>query len=122
MDRFAWAAYLDLEFDLTEDLLLSVAGRFEDYDDFGTTVNGKVAARYELAPGFAIRGSISSGFRAPALAQAFFAGTTSSFGSGGGLHRVAGNGPLARAVGSNFDAFSSLWSARNRRRACRHSR
>ena len=103
VDRFAWAAYLDLEFDLTEDLLLSVAGRFEDYDDFGTTVNGKVAARYELAPGFAIRGSISSGFRAPALAQAFFAGTTSSFGSGGGLVNTLSlpvSDPLAQVHGA----------------------
>jgi len=49
-DRFAYSAYIDLEFDITEDFLLSVAGRFEDYDDFGNTVNGKIAARYELIP------------------------------------------------------------------------
>lgn len=103
VDRFAWAAYVDLEFDLTEDLLFSVAGRFEDYDDFGTTVNGKAAARYEFVPGFAIRGSVSSGFRAPSLAQAFFAGTTSSFGSGGGLVNTLSlpvTDPIAQAHGA----------------------
>jgi len=102
-NRFAYSAYVDLEFDINEDFLLSVAGRFEDYDDFGTTVNGKLAARYELAPGFALRGSLSTGFRAPSLAQAFFAGTTSSFGAGGGLVQTLSlpvSDPLAIANGA----------------------
>ena len=86
-DRFSYSAYIDLEFDITEDLLFSMAGRFEDYDDFGDTVNGKAAARYELFPGFAVRGSVSTGFRAPSLAQAFFTGTTTSYGTGGALVR-----------------------------------
>ena len=102
-DRFAYSAYVDLEFDISEDFLLSVAGRFEDYDDFGNTVNGKLAARYELVPGFAVRGSLSTGFRAPSLAQAFFAGTTTSFGGGGSLVQTLSlpvSDPLAIANGA----------------------
>lgn len=111
-DRFAWSAYIDLEFDITEDLLFSVAGRFEDYDDFGDTVNGKAAARYEVFPGFAIRGSVSTGFRAPSLAQAFFTGTTTSYGTGGALVRTLSlpvTAPIAQANGAQaLDAEESL--------------
>lgn len=111
-DRFSWSAYIDLEFDITEDLLFSVAGRFEDYDDFGDTVNGKAAARYELFPGFAVRGSVSTGFRAPSLAQAFFTGTTTSYGTGGALVRTLSlpvTHPIALENGAQaLDAEESL--------------
>ena len=111
-DRFAYSAYIDLEFDITEDLLLSLAGRFEDYDDFGDTVNGKAAARYELVPGLAVRASVSTGFRAPSLAQAFFAGTSTSFGTGGALVRTLSlpvTDPVAQANGAvELDAEESL--------------
>ena len=110
--RLSYAAYLDLEFDLTEDLLFSVAGRFEDYDDFGSKLTGKAAARYELLPGFAVRGSVSTGFRAPALAQAFFSGTTSSFGEGRSLVNTLSlpvSDPLAQANGAvELDAEESV--------------
>jgi iron complex outermembrane receptor protein len=102
-DRAAWSAYLDLEFDLSDSFLLSVAGRFEKYGDFGSTTNGKVAARYEVSENFAIRTSFSTGFRAPSLAQAFFAGTTSSFGTGGGLVQTLSlpvSNPVAEANGA----------------------
>ena len=111
-DRFSWSAYIDLEFDITDDLLFSVAGRFEDYDDFGDTVNGKAAARYELFPGFAVRASVSTGFRAPSLAQAFFTGTTTSYGTGGALVRTLSlpvTHPIARENGAEaLDAEESL--------------
>jgi iron complex outermembrane receptor protein len=73
------AAYLDLESDLTSKLLLGVAGRFEHYSDFGSTSNGKVAARYEVVKGFALRGAVSTGFRAPSLGQEFFSSTATNF-------------------------------------------
>jgi iron complex outermembrane recepter protein len=64
-DRANYAAYLDLEADVTENLLLGAAVRFEDFDDFGTTTNGKLSARWQITPDFAVRGSASTGFRAP---------------------------------------------------------
>jgi iron complex outermembrane receptor protein len=73
------AAYLDLESDLTKQLLLGVAGRFEHYSDFGSTSTGKVSARFEPIPRFALRGAISSGFRAPSLGQEFFSSTATNF-------------------------------------------
>ena len=57
---------------LFENFTATVAGRFEHFSDFGNTVNGKLALRYEFVPGFAARGSISNGFRAPSLHQQFF--------------------------------------------------
>jgi iron complex outermembrane receptor protein len=53
-----------------------VAGRFEHYDDSaGNTVSGKLSTRYEIAPGFAFRGGVNTGFRAPSLAQSAFSTT-----------------------------------------------
>jgi iron complex outermembrane receptor protein len=67
------AAYLDTEFNLTEQLLVTAAGRFEDYSDFGSTLNGRLAARLGLLDSrLNLRGSASTGFRAPSLHQIYF--------------------------------------------------
>ena len=73
------AAYVDLESDLTRQFLLGVAGRFEHYSDFGSTSTGKVSARFEPVSRYALRGAISSGFRAPSLGQEFFSSTATNF-------------------------------------------
>ena len=73
------AAYADLEVNLTERLLVGVAGRFENYTDFGSTATGKLSARVELVRGLAIRGAAATGFRAPSLAQSFFSSTATNF-------------------------------------------
>jgi len=67
--RSNYAAYVDLEADVTESLMVGVALRFEDFQDFGTTTNGKVAARYEFSDTFALRSAFSTGFRAPTPGQ-----------------------------------------------------
>ena len=69
VDRDAVGVYLDLEGNLTEKLSASAAVRYEDYSDFGGNTTGKLSARYDFTPEFAIRGSVSTGFRAPALQQ-----------------------------------------------------
>jgi iron complex outermembrane receptor protein len=101
-DRHSWAAYVELDTDPVEGLTTTVAGRFEHYSDFGSTWNGKFAARWEPIAGYAIRGSISNGFRAPSLHQQFF--TTSSTNFIGGLPvdiaTVAVDSPVAQALGS----------------------
>ena len=101
-DRHSWAAYVELDTDPVEGLTTTVAGRFEHYSDFGSTWNGKFAARWEPITGYAIRGSISNGFRAPSLHQQFF--TTSSTNFIGGLPvdiaTVAVDSPVAQALGS----------------------
>ena len=68
-DRANWAAYLDLEADITDRFLFGLAARYEDFDDFGSTTNYKGAFRYQFNDVFAIRGSYSTGFRAPTPGQ-----------------------------------------------------
>lgn len=70
--RYSVSVYGDVEAQFTEEFLLGVAGRFESYSDFGDTFNGKVAGRYEFADNFAVRGAVSTGFRAPSLHQIWF--------------------------------------------------
>jgi iron complex outermembrane receptor protein len=72
VERSNWGAYLDLEGKFTEAFSFGAAARYEDYSDFGDTLTGKVSARYDFSPSFAIRGAISTGFRAPALQQQYF--------------------------------------------------
>jgi iron complex outermembrane receptor protein len=73
------AAYADLESNVLPALLVSVAGRYENYSDFGSTTNGKIAARLELTEKLAVRGGASTGFRAPSLHQQYFSSTATNF-------------------------------------------
>lgn len=66
------AAYVDTELDVTKRWMFSIAGRYEHYNDFGNTLDGKLSTRYEITPQFALRGSVSTGFRAPSLAQRYY--------------------------------------------------
>ncbi|WP_379967384.1 TonB-dependent receptor plug domain-containing protein [Epilithonimonas sp. UC225_85] len=70
--RNNFAAYVDTELDITKKWMVSAAGRFENYSDFGSTMNGKFATRYAITPEFALRGSVSTGFRAPSLVQKYY--------------------------------------------------
>ena len=81
-DRENFAAYIDLEADVTDDFLLGVAVRFEDFSDFGTTTNGKLAARFQIADAFAIRGAASTGFRAPTTGQSNVRNVSTGFTAG----------------------------------------
>ena len=64
--------YADAELDVTKAWLVEGAVRYEHYTDFGSNVTGKVATRLKLSDNFALRGTLSSGFRAPSLAQIYF--------------------------------------------------
>jgi iron complex outermembrane receptor protein len=67
--RHSEAAYVDFETDVTSKLSAGLAGRYEHYSDAGSTRSGKLSARYQFTDTFALRGTISNGFRAPSLAQ-----------------------------------------------------
>ncbi|MEM9340410.1 MAG: TonB-dependent receptor, partial [Bacteroidota bacterium] len=77
--RTVTGAYLDLELDVTDALLLAAAGRVENYSDFGSVLTGKFATRYSITDGFAIRGSYSTGFRAPSLQELNYSHTFTYF-------------------------------------------
>ncbi|WP_109300697.1 TonB-dependent receptor [Aquimarina sp. AU474] len=64
--------YADAELDITDNFLLGGAARFENYSDFGSTINGKLAFRLKATEDINIRGSVSTGFRAPSLAQIYY--------------------------------------------------
>jgi iron complex outermembrane receptor protein len=73
------AGYIDLEAQVVQKVLLGIAGRVENYSDFGSTTDGKVTARFEPVPGFAVRGAIATGFKAPSLGQSYFSATSTNF-------------------------------------------
>lgn len=72
VSRSNLAAYTDVELDVSKQYLIAAAVRFENYSDFGSTLNGKLAMRYKFSDAFNLRGSISTGFRAPSLQQIYF--------------------------------------------------
>jgi iron complex outermembrane receptor protein len=78
-NRRAIGAYVDLEANVTDQFLASAALRVEDYNDFGSNVSGKFSGRYDFTDNFAVRGSVSTGFRAPSLQQQFFTTTSTNF-------------------------------------------
>lgn len=73
--RTVKGVYLSLEQEVIDRLQLGLTGRYDEYSDAGSTTNGKFSARYQFIDAFALRGSVSSGFRAPALAQSGYAYT-----------------------------------------------
>ncbi|GAB3943649.1 TonB-dependent receptor [Spirosoma harenae] len=79
--RSSQALYVDLEGEKGI-LLVGAAGRYEHYSDFGSTINGKLTARVQVTPAVAIRGSASTGFRAPSLHQRYFQNTSTQFVNG----------------------------------------
>lgn len=77
--RNSVAGYLDLGANITKEWFLSGAARYEHYSDSsGNAAAGKLATRYEIAPGLGIRGTVNNGFRAPSLAQQIFSVTQST--------------------------------------------
>ena len=77
-DRTNYAGYVDLALDPIQGLHVDLAGRYEHYSDFGSTTVGKLTGRYDFNPSFAVRGTISTGFRAPTMAEEFYSGTNVS--------------------------------------------
>ncbi|KPP82869.1 MAG: TonB-dependent receptor [Oceanicaulis sp. HLUCCA04] len=76
------AAYIEAEADLTDRWSFAAALRFEDYEAFGDNLSYKLASRYDLTDNFAVRGAVSTGFRAPAAGQLFGQSQTSQLDQG----------------------------------------
>lgn len=68
-ERKNYAAYFDVEYDVTDEFLVTTAIRFEDFDDFGITTNFKVGANYSITEDFGLRATLSTGFKAPTPGQ-----------------------------------------------------
>ncbi|MFM8819391.1 MAG: TonB-dependent receptor plug domain-containing protein [Phenylobacterium sp.] len=78
-DRNSQSVYADLDLPVTDALGLAAAVRYENYSDFGSQTTGKLSARYDFNEAFAVRGTVATGFRAPALQQQFFTATSTNF-------------------------------------------
>jgi len=97
------SGYLDLEYKPVEQFTVGVAGRAEHYSDFGWTANGKLSARYDFSQQFALRGAVSTGFRAPSLQQSYFTSTASVIQDGNVLE--TGTYPATSAIASALGAL-----------------
>ena len=77
--RFNSGIYADFEAEFTEKLLVTLAGRYEDYSDFGDNFSWKLGSRFKISDNFTLRGTYSTGFRAPSLPQKYFSSFTLQF-------------------------------------------
>ena len=96
-NRGSYAGYIDLETNVTKDLLVGAAGRYEDFETFGDTLNGKLNARWQTTSAVALRGSISTGFRAPTVGQVNIQSVTTAISDGKLANEL--NFPAAPLVG-----------------------
>ncbi len=82
------AGYIDLETDFSSKFSAGFAARYENYSDFGSTTSWKLSGRYAFTPVIALRGTVSTGFRAPSLQQEFYSSTSINFVDVGGGNLV----------------------------------
>jgi iron complex outermembrane receptor protein len=98
------ALYVDARYDISRAWSLEGAARYENYSDFGSTLDKKLALTYRPHEDVLMRASASTGFRAPSLSQAYYTSTVSTLSSSDGTFRQAGtfavNHPVSVALGS----------------------
>lgn len=94
--RTVTGGYIDIESDITDKFLANVAGRYEHYSDYGSSVAGKVAVRYKFADYISLRASLSNGFRAPSMHQRFFSAVSTVF-----VNQASGLVPLQQGTFRN---------------------
>jgi len=101
------AVWVELDTDLNDDFNVTFASRFENYSDFGSAFNHKLSLRYAASDNLAFRGGISSGFRAPSLAQTSYKSISTIFSDGipseVGIFPVAD--PAAVALGAAEESY-----------------
>jgi len=100
-DRNVISFYVDAEYELTDDLLVNGAVRYDDYDGFGDTTNFKLAANWRITDTFRLRGAASTGFRAPSMQQLYFSSVSTQFIGGEQIETgtFRNDSPVAQAIG-----------------------
>jgi iron complex outermembrane receptor protein len=96
--RSNWAAYVDVAATPLPNWQFDVAARHEHFTDFGNTTSGKLSTRYDFSPRFGLRATVGNGFRAPSLAQEFYASLSVS--PTGASGQIAAGSPAAKALGA----------------------
>lgn len=102
--RNSYSAYVDFEADPVENLSIGIAGRYDYFNDFGSTVNGKISMRYAFSDAIAIRGAASTGFRAPTPGQQFTQNVQTAFPQGSPV-------PVAVATARPDSALAGFFGA-----------
>ena len=103
LSRDVSSLYAGLSSKFGEKFTTDLTARYEYYNDFGGELTGKLAGRYEFAPAFALRGSVSNNFRAPSLSQIGFESTSTGYSASGQLlqgRTLSVNNPIAQALGA----------------------
>jgi iron complex outermembrane recepter protein len=100
----SYAVYVGAEADITEQFTAGIAGRWENYDTFGSTVVGKVNARYDISDAFAIRATAGTGFHAPSPGQNNTQIVTTNF--RGGNQVQTGTYPVTSDIAQYYGATS----------------
>jgi len=101
-DRDNFSLYLDFESQLAKKFFAGAAVRYEDYSDFGNTVIGKLSGRIDFTNRFSLRGTVSTGFRAPSVQQEFYSQRSTNLNAAGVLTdtlTALQNGAVTRAFG-----------------------
>ncbi len=102
--RNSYSIYLDLETDPVENLTIGIAGRYDYFNDFGSTVNGKISLRYAFNDTIAVRAAASTGFRAPTPGQQFTQNVQTAFPQGSPV-------PVAVATARPDSALAGFFGA-----------
>jgi iron complex outermembrane receptor protein len=101
--RSNFAAYIDMEYDMSDETLLQLAARVENFEDFGATTDGKIAIRHRFSDNFTFRAAASTGFRAPTPGQSNVTSIVTTFDGATGLQTQQGTvrptDPLAISLG-----------------------
>ncbi|MBV6748721.1 TonB-dependent receptor [Pseudomonas chlororaphis] len=105
--RNSLASYVDVGFNPVPDWYVGTALRYEHYNEgVGATRSGKLTTRYDFTPQFAVRATVSNGFRAPSLANSLFSARSTTYGVVDGVYQSINYGVLpvgsaaARALGA----------------------
>jgi iron complex outermembrane receptor protein len=98
--RNSYSAYAGISIYPTNEWVVDVAARFEDYSDFGDITTGRLSTRYDFTDSFALRGTISNGFQAPALAAQTYRNTNPTVEYT--THTLAVDSPEAQALGAKL--------------------
>jgi iron complex outermembrane receptor protein len=103
VSRTVAGVYAEASADLTHQLFGDAAVRFDHYSDFGSAFTAKLSGRYAITPAVALRGAVSSNFRAPSLAQNAFSFSATDYvanGTVGPVLTIPVANPIARALGA----------------------
>jgi iron complex outermembrane receptor protein len=98
----SYAGYASVEADLTDSLSVGIAGRFEDYNTFGSTTVGKLNALWKIAPAISVRGTVGTGYHAPSPGQSNVQILTTAFTNG--VQVQTGTYPVTNPIAQYFGA------------------